>query len=234
MPAKSLNLEEIPVIDNHCHAGMFEMLAGLDEGLSLADMRQIPLHAALQSAFPVKDYQAICSALQSEDEEHIAKLDAQYGFKKIVADLAVFPSRSNLYEILQEQAYRQIYGTAKDEQELEQSLMQTRRAGLIQTYIDMLDQSGIFMAFNFVLLPFGGSLVAFQRFDVANILTVIQDVLNIAAMVWLLSEGYGLVALAITLVVSMVLKHIASAWWLRRRFPEVRFSYRHSDKGTAR
>lgn len=148
MPSNLLNIDKVPVVDNHCHAGMFEMLAGLDEGLSLADMREISLQAVLQSAFPVDQYEAISEALKSEDQELTDKLDARYGFKKIVADLALFSSRSNLYEILQEQAYRDIYGPDKDGQDLEQTLMHSRKAGLVQTYMDMMDRSGISMAFN--------------------------------------------------------------------------------------
>ena len=87
-------------------------------------------------------------SLQSDDEKHIEKLDARLGFKKIVAALSLFPSKTNLYEILQEQAYQDIYGPAKDAEELESSLMKSRKTGLVQAYIEMMDRSGISMAFN--------------------------------------------------------------------------------------
>ncbi|MEA3297609.1 MAG: oligosaccharide flippase family protein [candidate division Zixibacteria bacterium] len=93
---------------------------------------------------------------------------------------------------------------------------------------------GLFMAFNFYLLPFGNTLGAFQRYDIANGIRVIEEIIRVAVMIWLLSQGYGLVALALTLVALTVIKHIATAFWLLRLHPELRITPGLADKDTAR
>ena len=81
---------------------------------------------------------------------------------------------------------------------------------------------GVFMAFNFYFLPFGNSLGAFQRFDLARGLRVGEEVLRTIVMVWLLREGYGLESLAMTLLLFTIIRHVVSVVLLRRLHPEVR------------
>jgi len=92
---------------------------------------------------------------------------------------------------------------------------------------------GLFMAFNFYLLPFGNSLGAFHRFDLARGLAVAEEALRTAVMVWLLHSGYGLVSLAVTLVIFTVVRHVVAAVWLRHLYHEVRFSSNALSKETA-
>lgn len=93
---------------------------------------------------------------------------------------------------------------------------------------------GVFMAFNFYLLPFGNSLGAFHRFDLARGLVVAEEVLRTLVMVWLLREGYGLVALATTLVVFTVVRHLVGWVWLRKLYPELGLSAGRVKKDTAK
>jgi O-antigen/teichoic acid export membrane protein len=92
---------------------------------------------------------------------------------------------------------------------------------------------GVFMAFNFYLLPFGNSLTAFHRFDLARGLAVAEEVLRTIVMVWLLREGYGLVALALTLVGFTVVRHLVAAVWLHKLYPQVRFSLKSAGRESA-
>ncbi|MGH8015914.1 MAG: lipopolysaccharide biosynthesis protein, partial [Candidatus Zixiibacteriota bacterium] len=54
---------------------------------------------------------------------------------------------------------------------------------------------GIFVGLRFVMLPFGGSFVAFHRQDIANMLNICEDLVRTFAMVFILYLGYGLVEL---------------------------------------
>ena len=92
---------------------------------------------------------------------------------------------------------------------------------------------GVFMAFNFYLLPFGNSLGAFQRFDLARGLAVGEEVLRTIMMVWLLRQGYGLVSLAMTLLLFTIIRHVVSFVILRRLHPEVCPGRGFIDKETA-
>jgi O-antigen/teichoic acid export membrane protein len=92
---------------------------------------------------------------------------------------------------------------------------------------------GAFMAFNFYFLPFGNSLGAFQRFDLARGLAVGEEVLRTIVMVWLLRKGYGLESLATTLLLFTIIRHVVSVVLLRRLFPEVRPGRGFIDKETA-
>jgi len=92
----------------------------------------------------------------------------------------------------------------------------------------------LYMAFRFWLLPFGGSPTAFQRHDFGNVVFLLEDILRMGAMVLLLEYDYGLVGLCIAALGASLLRHIVTIIWLRRRFPEVRFSYKGADKETYR
>ena len=93
---------------------------------------------------------------------------------------------------------------------------------------------GCFLALNFYLLPFGNSLGAFHRYDIAGALGLGEEILRVGAWVWLLSQGYGLVSLAATLTVFSVLRHLVGIMILKRLHPEIRLSYRQADRESAR
>lgn len=93
---------------------------------------------------------------------------------------------------------------------------------------------GAFMAFNSYLLPFGNSLSAFQRHDIALLLVTGEELIRVLIMVWFLSQGYGLVALALVTLCTSVLRHLVGGLWLRRLHPEVRMRPANVGTGTAR
>jgi O-antigen/teichoic acid export membrane protein len=93
---------------------------------------------------------------------------------------------------------------------------------------------GVYMGFSFYLLPFGNSLGAFQRYDLVNLLTVIEEIVRAALMVVLLWHGYGLVALAMAILGTTMARHLAAVIILRRLHPEVRLSLAEIDRPTTR
>lgn len=93
---------------------------------------------------------------------------------------------------------------------------------------------GIFMAFNYYLLPFGNSLSAFQRHDLTRLLAIFEEVIRVIIMVWLITNGYGLVSLALVILAMSVVKHVAGALWLKRLHKEIKLSFSLPDKKTAR
>ncbi|HOZ09043.1 MAG TPA: polysaccharide biosynthesis C-terminal domain-containing protein, partial [candidate division Zixibacteria bacterium] len=93
---------------------------------------------------------------------------------------------------------------------------------------------GAFLAFNFIALPFGNTLGAFQRYDLANALAVGEEVVRTLMMVYLLSRGYGLVALALAILVMTVVRHLLGAGLLLQRYPELDIGRRFVEKPSAR
>ncbi len=93
---------------------------------------------------------------------------------------------------------------------------------------------GAYMGLRFFALPFAGSLGGFQRFDIANALNVIEEILRAAVLIWLLYNGYGLVALATAIVVMSALRQVVAFVLLKRLHPEVKFAPGLFDKSTAR
>lgn len=92
---------------------------------------------------------------------------------------------------------------------------------------------GFYLGFRFYLFPMGGTLGAFQRYDLANFLNIIEELLKTLVMVWLLYNGYGLIALALVIFISTVLKLSAGAIWLKRLHPAVTFKPGLADRATA-
>ncbi|MEW5795671.1 MAG: oligosaccharide flippase family protein [Candidatus Zixiibacteriota bacterium] len=93
---------------------------------------------------------------------------------------------------------------------------------------------GVYMGMRFYLLPFAGSLGGFQRFDISNLLHMLEDLLRTLIMVALLASGYGLVPLAVAILGMSTLKQIAAIIWLKRLYPQVRIFRSTSDRTTTR
>lgn len=92
---------------------------------------------------------------------------------------------------------------------------------------------GIYMGLRFYLLPFAGSLGAFQRFDISNLLHMLEDILRAGVMVLMLYQGYGLVPLAGAILGMSLLKQLAAIIWLKRLFPEVKIAPRLAERARA-
>jgi len=93
---------------------------------------------------------------------------------------------------------------------------------------------GLVVAGRFVFFPFGGSLGAFHRFDIAKGLEMVEELLRTLVYVILLANGYGLVALAVTLGIFALLRNIAGIIILKRLHPEVSFSPASISRPTVR
>ena len=83
---------------------------------------------------------------------------------------------------------------------------------------------GLFIAVQFYSIAFGNSHAAFQRHDIIKTLHAIEEIIRISVMALLIKNGYGLVALATTLLITSTLRSIAGAIWLKKLFPELTFS----------
>ncbi len=92
---------------------------------------------------------------------------------------------------------------------------------------------GVFLAFQFYMMAFGNSHGAFQRLDISKNLLAAEEIVRIAVMSILLYYGYGLIALALTIVVTTILRSTLGIIWLKKLFPEIRLSF-HFDKDSAR
>ncbi|MBD3401464.1 oligosaccharide flippase family protein [candidate division GN15 bacterium] len=93
---------------------------------------------------------------------------------------------------------------------------------------------GLFVALRFLFFPFGGSLGAVHRFDIAKGLEIVEEIGRTIVYVILLSQGYGLIALAITMVAFSLARNLAGVAWLKRLVPEVRLSPAFINKTTVR
>ena len=93
---------------------------------------------------------------------------------------------------------------------------------------------GLYMGFRFYLLPFAGSLGAFQRFDISNTLHMVEDVVRALVLAWVLSAGYGLVPLAAVIFGMSLLRQVVAIAFLWKLHPETRFKPSLADRATAR
>jgi O-antigen/teichoic acid export membrane protein len=93
---------------------------------------------------------------------------------------------------------------------------------------------GLFMGFRFYFLPFGGMHGAFQRQDVYNFLAMAEETVRVLALVWLLSNHYGLPFLAGAILIVSVLRNIVGAVVLKHLYPATRVSLHLADRSTLR
>lgn len=92
---------------------------------------------------------------------------------------------------------------------------------------------GVYMGTRLYMLPFAGSLGGFQRFDIANGLYIVEDIIRTLVMVALLATGHGLVWLATAILGVSLLRQIVAIIWARALHPEIRFSFSDANKETA-
>lgn len=93
---------------------------------------------------------------------------------------------------------------------------------------------GLFMATHFYLMSFGNSLAAFQRHDLNRYVSLVEEIIRILIMIFLIKSGYGLVALATTMLTTSILKDITGVIILKRIFSPLRFSFKDIDQETVR
>ncbi|SYZ74138.1 putative Undecaprenyl-diphospho-oligosaccharide flippase [Candidatus Zixiibacteriota bacterium] len=90
---------------------------------------------------------------------------------------------------------------------------------------------GINTALTFIMLPWGGTLGAFHRYDIANIIAVAEDISRTALVVLLLKTGHGIVSLAGAFLLFTIFRLVVSAALLRKLHPPIKFgrSFVRSD-----
>ncbi|UCD17206.1 MAG: polysaccharide biosynthesis C-terminal domain-containing protein, partial [Candidatus Zixiibacteriota bacterium] len=93
---------------------------------------------------------------------------------------------------------------------------------------------GANVAFNFVMLSWSDSLQAFHRYDVMNGLHIVEDILRTITIVYLLLEGYGIVAMALTFLVFSMMRQFTGAALLKKLHPALRINRRFISAAAAR
>lgn len=82
----------------------------------------------------------------------------------------------------------------------------------------------------FLLMPFANTLGAFHRFDISNAQQMTAEVVRVVILVYLLSAGYGLVALVWAIFAVSLVRQAWAIITLRRLYPGIRFNVRDVDR----
>ena len=81
--------------------------------------------------------------------------------------------------------------------------------------------SGVTLAVSLVSGVFGGIVVGMQRFDLLNALNVVVTLGQAGAVVLVLQEGGGLVAISLVQLITAIVRGAVSAWLSCRLYPEL-------------
>lgn len=114
------------------------------------------------------------------------------------------------------------------------SLVNIPDAALLEETQGALFVVALHLTLFFVLMPFANSLGAFHRFDISNAQMMTKEIIRTLIMVWLLLEGYGLVALAWAIFGASLARQIWSLITLKRLHPQVRLQVKSIDRSMAR
>ncbi len=87
----------------------------------------------------------------------------------------------------------------------------------------------ILIGVRFMLLPFGGSLASFQRQDLVNLLNIVEEITRAGVLIYILSQGRGLVDMAIAATIIHLSRHVAGVVILKRLYPQIKFSLTNID-----
>ncbi len=76
----------------------------------------------------------------------------------------------------------------------------------------------------------GTAIGPFHRYDVSNLIGVVSSLIHAVLIYIVLSQGYGLIALASVTVANNVVRHIVRRWYQQHLVPELRFRLRYVNK----
>lgn len=93
---------------------------------------------------------------------------------------------------------------------------------------------GAYLALSFYFLPYGNSLGSFQRYDLANAINIVEEIVRALLMVAVLIAGHGLIALALVILSTQVAKHLVGIIILKRLHRGIRLSFGRIDAETTR
>ena len=93
---------------------------------------------------------------------------------------------------------------------------------------------GLNVAVNFIMLSWGDSLQAFHRYDIINGLHIAEDILRTATIVYLLLNGYGIVAMAWSFLLFSLLRQGIAAVILKKLHPDLAMGRRFIRRDTLR
>lgn len=92
--------------------------------------------------------------------------------------------------------------------------------------------TGATMVTRLLTQVFGATLTALQRHDIGNVLAVVIQLLNAAAVVTALAAGYGLVGMAVATFTTTVFGQLLRTWFAFRILPQLSISPRYFDRDT--
>jgi O-antigen/teichoic acid export membrane protein len=93
---------------------------------------------------------------------------------------------------------------------------------------------GLFLMSRFLTNAYTQTIVGLQRTDVFNILDIFEEVSRIGTLVYLLSQGYGLTALAAGIFGVSLIRQLGVVIWMTWCHPEIRFRPGDIDRGRAK
>ena len=92
--------------------------------------------------------------------------------------------------------------------------------GILQEGQTALVIIGLFAGMRFWFTPVTAALGGFQRYDMTTSIQVVEDVARTIVMILLLGQGFGLVALALTVLTFGLIRIAVSIWLLKHTFPQ--------------
>ncbi|MCX6826362.1 MAG: oligosaccharide flippase family protein [candidate division Zixibacteria bacterium] len=93
---------------------------------------------------------------------------------------------------------------------------------------------GLNTALNLILFSWGGSLGAFHRYDIANGIAIVEDIVRTIAIVVMLKSGYSIVALSLVFLIFSFFRLTTAAVFLKKLHPAIRLNFRLINRETLR
>lgn len=92
---------------------------------------------------------------------------------------------------------------------------------------------GIDQAITFYFMA-GTAIGPFHRYDTSNVIGIVSSLISAAVIVYFLSQGYGLVTLALITLIVDLMRQIARRMYQQHLVPEIEFSRRYIKKSEVR
>lgn len=89
---------------------------------------------------------------------------------------------------------------------------------------------GLNMAVSLSMGVVGGVLSALNRYDLQTVASLIQLALRVAAIVYFVSHGYGILAIAICELVAAIIANLITIYFTHRQYPEIRVLWTRPER----
>jgi len=139
-----ISLDSVPLVDNHCHIGMYEQRYG-NAFRTVRQLQEQYAQGGIEASLPMGDWREYSKALHGNKADRLREMDGRHGLRRLT-DRTVQMFESTIFSRALEIGCTELHGEWADAELLAQAVIGSRREGLAPFYKRSLALGGFRIA----------------------------------------------------------------------------------------